>query len=187
MITKIKKLEEQFIATPFELPSEYKKERNIREQKLSFMESNYRHLEDEVGDMKNQLVELRRKYKAASKEIFQLENDHEKEREIVREEFDTIKQESIMMKSVLNVLFTEKQLKNIMSLGEWQGNNKFKLPSFYFKDRHTLAFPCEEKQNEPPQSSTKDYSSEKFNTTATSFATKMSGPSVGRGIVFRRR
>jgi hypothetical protein len=30
--------------------------------------------------MKDQLVELRRKYKAASKEIFQLENDHEKER-----------------------------------------------------------------------------------------------------------
>ena len=85
MIIKIKKLEEQFIATPFELPNEYKKERNIREQKLSFMESNYRHLEDEVRDMKNQLVELRRKYKAASKEIFQLENDHEKEREIVRE------------------------------------------------------------------------------------------------------
>lgn len=64
------------------------------------------HLEDEVRDMKNQLVELRRKYKAASKEIFQLENDHEKEREIIREEFDSIKQESIMMKSVLNVLFT---------------------------------------------------------------------------------
>ena len=31
------------------------------------MEHNYRNLEDEVKDMKNQLVELRRKYKAASK------------------------------------------------------------------------------------------------------------------------
>ena len=74
-----------------------------------------------------------------------------------------------------------------MSLGEWQGKNKFKLPTFYFKDRHTLAFPCEDNQNEPPQVSTKDYSSEKFNTTATSFATKLSGPSMGKGIVFRRR
>jgi len=51
-----------------------------------------------------------------------------------------------MLRSVLNVLFTEKQLKNIINLGHWQ-NNKFKLPTFYFKDRHTLAFPCEEDQN----------------------------------------
>jgi hypothetical protein len=47
-----------------------------------------------------------------------------------------------MYKGVLNVLFTEKQLKNIISLGNWEGEN-FKLPTFYFKDRHTLAFPCE--------------------------------------------
>ena len=51
-----------------------------------------------------------------------------------------------MLKSVLNVLFTEKQLKNIMALGQWQGH-RFKLPTFYFKDRHTLAFPCEDDEN----------------------------------------
>lgn len=50
--------------------------------------------------------------------------------------------ENSMLKSVLNVLFTEKQLKNIISLGHWENNSKFKLPTFYFKDRHTLAFPC---------------------------------------------
>lgn len=40
------------------------------------MEKNYKSLEDEVGEMKNLLSELRKKYKAASKEIFQMENDH---------------------------------------------------------------------------------------------------------------
>lgn len=30
LIAKIKKLEDKFISTPFELPQEYKKERNIR-------------------------------------------------------------------------------------------------------------------------------------------------------------
>ncbi len=49
-----------------------------------------------------------------------------------------------MLKSVLNVLFTEKQLKNIIGLGVWEAENRFKLPTFYFKDRHTLAFPCED-------------------------------------------
>jgi len=43
---------------------------------------------------------------------------------------------------VLNVLFTEKQLKNIIGLGSWE-EGRFKLPAFYFKDRHTLAFPCD--------------------------------------------
>ncbi len=47
-----------------------------------------------------------------------------------------------MYKGVLNVLFTQKQLKNIISLGNWEGE-KFKLPTFYFKDRYTLAFPCD--------------------------------------------
>ena len=51
-----------------------------------------------------------------------------------------------MLKSVLSVLFTERQLKNIVGLGEWQVG-KFRLPAFYFKDRYTLAFPCEEDQN----------------------------------------
>jgi hypothetical protein len=39
-------LEEQFISAPYELPEKYKEERNIREQKLSFMERNYKSLED---------------------------------------------------------------------------------------------------------------------------------------------
>ena len=52
-----------------------------------------------------------------------------------------------MLRSILNILFSEKQLKNIVGLGKWEGENKFKLPSFYFKDRHTLAFPCEEAEN----------------------------------------
>ena len=56
-------------------------ERNRREQKLSFMERNYKNLEEEVKEMRDLLTELRRKYKNASKEIFQLENEHEKERE----------------------------------------------------------------------------------------------------------
>ena len=47
-----------------------------------------------------------------------------------------------MLKGVLGVLFTDKQLKHIMSLGEWE-QGRFKLPEFYFKDRHTLAFPCD--------------------------------------------
>lgn len=44
------------------------------------MTKNYKNLEDEVKEMKDQLEELRKKYKAASKEIFQMENQHEKER-----------------------------------------------------------------------------------------------------------
>jgi septal ring factor EnvC (AmiA/AmiB activator) len=76
LINKIKKLEEQFIAAPYELSHKYEKERSIREQKLTFMEKNYKSLEDEVKDMREQLIDLRKKYKAASKEIFQMENEH---------------------------------------------------------------------------------------------------------------
>lgn len=47
-----------------------------REKKLSFMEKNYKNLEQEVREMKVLLTELRKKYKNASKEIFQLENEH---------------------------------------------------------------------------------------------------------------
>lgn len=38
------------------------------------MQQNYQKLEDEVKEMREQLIDLRRKYKAASKEIFQMEN-----------------------------------------------------------------------------------------------------------------
>ena len=44
------------------------------------MEKNYKSLEEEVKEMRNLLAELRMKYKHASKEIFELENEHEKER-----------------------------------------------------------------------------------------------------------
>jgi hypothetical protein len=96
-----------------------------------------------------------------------------------------------MLRGVLNVLFTEKQLKNILSLGHWQ-NSKFKLPTFYFKDRHTLAFPCEDDQNEPPVYShgkfeTRDPSIDKYHTTATSFGARITSKSSGKGIVFRRK
>lgn len=69
--------------------------------------------------MKNLLDELRKKYKAASKELFQMENDHEKQREIIKEQFDEVKTENSVLKSVLSVLFTDKQLKNIIGLGSW--------------------------------------------------------------------
>jgi len=46
-----------------------------------------------------------------------------------------------MLRGVLGVLFTEKQLKNVIGLGQWE-EGLFKLPQFYFKDRYTLAFPC---------------------------------------------
>lgn len=69
--------------------------------------------------MKSLLDELRKKYKAASKELFQMENDHQKQREIIKEQFDEVKTENTVLKSVLSVLFTEKQLKNIIGLGSW--------------------------------------------------------------------
>jgi|JI10StandDraft_1071094.scaffolds.fasta_scaffold882127_1 hypothetical protein len=140
--------------------------------------------------MREQLSEFKKKYKAASKEIFQMENEHEKEREIIQEEFEEVKIENTMLKSVLNVLFTEKQLKNIISLGQWE-NAKFKLPTFYFKDRHTLAFPCEEEENEIPRTAkmdSRDRSMDKYQATATSFGAKPSGgTALGRGLVFRRK
>lgn len=48
-----------------------------------------------------------------------MENDHEKQREIIKEQFDEVKTENTVLKSVLSVLFTEKQLKNIIGLGSW--------------------------------------------------------------------
>ena len=95
-----------------------------------------------------------------------------------------------MLKSVLGVLFTDKQLKNILSLGHWESSNKFKLPSFYFKDRHTLAFPCEEDENSSPRTAkmdSKEHSMDKYQTTATSFGARVNGNQVGRGVFFRRK
>jgi hypothetical protein len=66
------------------------------------------------------------------------------EKSMVHEQFEQIKRENLMLKSVLGVLFTDKQLKNIIGLGNWENDTKFKLPLFYFKDRHTIAFPCDE-------------------------------------------
>lgn len=92
--------------------------------------------------MRELLTDLRRKYKNASKEIFQLENQHEKERQQIYEQNQNLIKENVVFKSVLNILFTPKQLTHIISLGNWQDDDTFKLPAFYFKDRHTLAFPC---------------------------------------------
>jgi hypothetical protein len=83
---------------------------------------------------------------------------------------------------VLGVLFTDKQLKNIIGLGNWENDTKFKLPLFYFKDRHTIAFPCDENnQNEmmgEPIHSVRDKSYEKYQTTATSFGARMMKPTL---------
>ena len=43
----------------------------------------------------------------------------------------------------MNTLFTEKQYQNLVSLGQWESDEVFKLPPFYFKDKSTLAFPYE--------------------------------------------
>lgn len=94
--------------------------------------------------MRELLTDLRRKYKNASKEIFQLESEHEKEREEIFEQNEGLNKENLIYKSVLNVLFTPKQLSHIVSLGTWESSGNFKLPLFYFKDRNTLAFPCGE-------------------------------------------
>ena len=110
------------------------------------MEQNYRNLEEEVGEMRGLLADLRYKYKEASRELCQREGEHEQEQEVVREELAQAKKENVMLKGVLNVLFTEKQLKNLIGLGQWD-QGRFKLPPFYFKDRHTLAFPCEQDEN----------------------------------------
>ena len=96
--------------------------------------------------MRELLTELRRKYKNASKEIFQLENEHEREREKIEEEYDQMNKENIIYKSVLSILFTPKQLNNLISLGTWEEEACSKLPTYYFKDRHTLAFPCGEEE-----------------------------------------
>lgn len=72
-MNKIKSLEEQLIS-PSELSQKLLHERSKREQKLTYMEKNYANLEEEVKEMRELLTDLRRKYKNASKEIFQLEN-----------------------------------------------------------------------------------------------------------------
>lgn len=72
LLSKIKNLEEQLISSPNELSQKLLNERKKREQKLSYMESNYINLEQEVKEMRELLTDLRRKYKNASKEIFEL-------------------------------------------------------------------------------------------------------------------
>ena len=94
-----------------------------------------------------------------------------------------------MLKSVLNVLFTEKQLKNIVKLGHWE-SHRFKLPTFYFKDRHTLAFPCEDEENDSPltqKTESRERSYDKYQATATSFGARVNGSQGSHGVVFRRR
>ena len=141
--------------------------------------------------MKDLLNDLRKKYKAASKEIFQMENEHYKERELIKQESEEIRRENIVFKSILSVLFTEKQLKNIIGLGTWEGDNKFKLPTFYFKDRHTLAFPCDDTENdlsyEAPRPN-KERSHDKYQTTATSFGARINGGhSSSKGTLIPRK
>jgi hypothetical protein len=81
-MTKINNLTKQLISSPNEgagLKTSAvvtNEEREKREQKLTFMEQNYRNLEEEVKQMRMLLSELRRKYKNASKEIFHLEAEH---------------------------------------------------------------------------------------------------------------
>lgn len=85
------------------------------------------------------------------------------------------KRENLMLKGVLGVLFTDKQLKNLMGLGEWE-QGRFKLPAFYFKDRHTLAFPCEEEENQThseQRNALHSRSKDKYQSTATSFGAKV--------------
>lgn len=121
-----------------------------------------------------------------------MENDHEKERELIKEEFEEIKRENVVFKSILGVLFTDKQLKNIIGLGSWEGEHRFKLPTFYFKDRHTLAFPCQDAENdlsyEAPRGG-RERSQEKYQSTATSFGARINGGQCAssKGSVIGRR
>jgi chromosome segregation ATPase len=78
LMSKINNLQKQLISSSPEVSKSYIEEREKREQKLTFMEQNYKNLEEEVKQMRGLLSELRRKYKNASKEIFQLEIEHEK-------------------------------------------------------------------------------------------------------------
>lgn len=38
---------------------------------------------------------------------------------MVHEQFEQVKRDNLILKSVLGVLFTDKQLKNIIGLGSW--------------------------------------------------------------------
>lgn len=90
-------------------------------------------------------------------------------------------------------MFTEKQLKNVIGLGVWETESKFKLPSFYFKDRNTLAFPCDDDESEFANECeiSKDCgrgrSYDRHQVTATSFGAKVGGKSSSKGHLYSRK
>lgn len=65
------------------------------------------------------------------------------------DQYRQLQLESIKFKAVLNTLFTDKQLTKLISLGQWESNDTYKIPTFYFKDKTTLAFPDEQFQQNP--------------------------------------
>ena len=112
------------------------------------MTNNYQQLESEVEEMRVLLKDMRRKYKVAAKEIFELEKEHEEEKEYLTNRFHQLNRENMVNKAVIGTLFTEKQFQHLITLGSWarEGDGEsFRLPPFYFKDKNTLAFPYESK------------------------------------------
>ena len=91
------------------------------------------------------LKDMKRKYRMAAKEIFELEKVHEEEKERLGQEYLKVSKENMINRAVINTLFTEKQFQHLVSLGSWEEDVGFKLPAFYFKDKNTLAFPYESK------------------------------------------
>ncbi len=52
-----------------------------------------------------------------------------------------MRKQNLIYQVVLNVLFTPKQLKKLVEMGQWTSEDEYVLPHFYFKDKNTLAFP----------------------------------------------
>jgi hypothetical protein len=93
-------------------------EKKAKEEQLLFMESNYHSLEEEVGEMRMLLKELRQKYKAAAQEVLELENEHYEEKEELLDAVRGLTREVQVYQSVISKLVTPEQMGEIMALAE---------------------------------------------------------------------
>lgn len=77
----------------------------------------------------------------ASKEIFELEKEHEEEKNNASDQYRQMKRENIINRAVLGALLSEKQYQNIVATGQWESEEVFKLGPAYRKDSSASPFP----------------------------------------------
>lgn len=111
------------------------------EEKLK-MEKGFQSLSEEVGELRKLVKYLRKKYSEAVKEIKDLEQEFEKEKEDLLDTIRVQEKEVKLYNGIMKMLLSSDEMDKIKGACEWSENkNDFLIPPFVLKNKK-VKFPA---------------------------------------------